>query len=131
VVAELGADVDPFVLHLFAALAEKERACCAAAVPRGFCNQRKSVHATGVSISAWGIVVCISVSRSPAQHLEIARWRFEKNAVERLGVQLKRRGLIVGRNYRPLAIACGRNDIALGAHNTRNRRSRTIASSDL
>ena len=26
VVAELGPDVDPFVLHLFAALAEKERA---------------------------------------------------------------------------------------------------------
>ena len=26
VVAELGADVDPFILHLFAALAEKERA---------------------------------------------------------------------------------------------------------
>jgi DNA invertase Pin-like site-specific DNA recombinase len=25
VVAELGADVDPFILHLFAALAEKER----------------------------------------------------------------------------------------------------------
>ena len=25
-VAELGADVDPFILHLFAALAEKERA---------------------------------------------------------------------------------------------------------
>jgi DNA invertase Pin-like site-specific DNA recombinase len=25
-VAELGADIDPFVLHLFAALAEKERA---------------------------------------------------------------------------------------------------------
>ena len=28
-VAELGADVDPFVLHLFAALAEKERAMIA------------------------------------------------------------------------------------------------------
>ena len=26
VVAELGSDVDPFILHLFAALAEKERA---------------------------------------------------------------------------------------------------------
>ena len=26
VVADLGADVDPFILHLFAALAEKERA---------------------------------------------------------------------------------------------------------
>jgi DNA invertase Pin-like site-specific DNA recombinase len=26
VVTELGADVDPFVLHLFAALAQKERA---------------------------------------------------------------------------------------------------------
>jgi hypothetical protein len=25
IVAELGADVDPFILHLFAALAEKER----------------------------------------------------------------------------------------------------------
>jgi hypothetical protein len=25
VVAELGADVDPFILHLFAALAQKER----------------------------------------------------------------------------------------------------------
>ena len=30
VVAELGADVDPFILHLFAALAEKERAMLAA-----------------------------------------------------------------------------------------------------
>ena len=30
VVAELGADVDPFILHLFAALAEKERAMIAA-----------------------------------------------------------------------------------------------------
>src|SRR6201746_2672372 len=30
VVAELGADVDPFVLHLFAALAEKERSLTAA-----------------------------------------------------------------------------------------------------
>jgi DNA invertase Pin-like site-specific DNA recombinase len=26
IVAELGADVDPFMIHLFAALAEKERA---------------------------------------------------------------------------------------------------------
>jgi DNA invertase Pin-like site-specific DNA recombinase len=30
VVAELGADVDPFILHLFAALAEKERALISA-----------------------------------------------------------------------------------------------------
>jgi DNA invertase Pin-like site-specific DNA recombinase len=29
VVAELGADVDPFILHLFAALGEKERAMIA------------------------------------------------------------------------------------------------------
>ena len=33
IVAELGADVDPFILHLFAALAEKERAV---ATPRAF-----------------------------------------------------------------------------------------------
>ena len=30
VVAELGSDVDPFILHLFAALAEKERAMISA-----------------------------------------------------------------------------------------------------
>src|ERR1700691_5183966 len=30
VVAELGSDVDPFILHLFAALAEKERALISA-----------------------------------------------------------------------------------------------------
>jgi DNA invertase Pin-like site-specific DNA recombinase len=30
VVAELGADVDPFILHLFAALAQKERAMISA-----------------------------------------------------------------------------------------------------
>jgi len=30
VVAELGPDIDPFVLHLFAALAEKERALISA-----------------------------------------------------------------------------------------------------
>jgi DNA invertase Pin-like site-specific DNA recombinase len=29
VVAELGSDVDPFILHLFAALAEKERSMIA------------------------------------------------------------------------------------------------------
>jgi DNA invertase Pin-like site-specific DNA recombinase len=29
IVAELGPDVDPFILHLFAALAEKERAMIA------------------------------------------------------------------------------------------------------
>jgi DNA invertase Pin-like site-specific DNA recombinase len=29
IIAELGADVDPFILHLFAALAEKERAMIA------------------------------------------------------------------------------------------------------
>jgi hypothetical protein len=34
-VAELGADVDPFVLHLFAALAEKERAMIAERGVRG------------------------------------------------------------------------------------------------
>ena len=27
IVAELGADVDPFMLHIYAALAEKERRC--------------------------------------------------------------------------------------------------------
>ena len=43
-VAELGADVDPFILHLFAALAEKERAMIGA----------RTKAALGSSQGAWG-----------------------------------------------------------------------------
>ena len=50
VVAELGADVDPFILHLFAALAEKEcmmishrtKVALAAAKERGVALTRRS-----------------------------------------------------------------------------------------
>ena len=44
VVAELGADVDPFILHLFAALAEKERAM----MPRALGRRFKRAKARGV-----------------------------------------------------------------------------------
>jgi DNA invertase Pin-like site-specific DNA recombinase len=46
VVAELGADVDPFVLHLYAALAEKERALIA--------GRTKAALAAGTSALRWG-----------------------------------------------------------------------------
>lgn len=40
VVAELGADVDPFVLHLFAALAEKERSLIASRIRQALAAAR-------------------------------------------------------------------------------------------
>src|SRR6185295_13263553 len=46
VVAELGADVDPFVLHLFAALAEKERSLISARTTAAL----KAAKARGVTL---------------------------------------------------------------------------------
>jgi DNA invertase Pin-like site-specific DNA recombinase len=48
VVAELGADVDPFILHLFAALAEKERAMIATRTRDALARAK----ARGVKLSA-------------------------------------------------------------------------------
>jgi DNA invertase Pin-like site-specific DNA recombinase len=45
-VADLGPDVDPFILHLFAALAQKERALI-------------SKRTTGASAKARGVTLCL------------------------------------------------------------------------
>jgi hypothetical protein len=42
-VAELGADVDPFILHLFAALAEKERAMISTRTSAALAAARRAV----------------------------------------------------------------------------------------
>ena len=49
VVTELGADVDPFVLHLFAALAQKERALISKRTKEGLA----SVKRRGVALGGW------------------------------------------------------------------------------
>ena len=46
IVAELGSDVDPFVLHLFAALAQKERALISARTKEGTQSSAKSSGAS-------------------------------------------------------------------------------------
>jgi DNA invertase Pin-like site-specific DNA recombinase len=49
VVAELGRDVDPFVLHLFAALAQKERALISTRTKEGL----KAAKARGARLGGW------------------------------------------------------------------------------
>jgi len=49
IVAELGADVDPFVLHLFAALAQKERALISQRTKAGLAAAKRR----GVKLGGW------------------------------------------------------------------------------
>jgi DNA invertase Pin-like site-specific DNA recombinase len=49
IVTELGADVDPFVLHLFAALAQKERALISQRTKQGLAAAKKR----GVKLGGW------------------------------------------------------------------------------
>jgi DNA invertase Pin-like site-specific DNA recombinase len=49
VVTELGADVDPFVLHLFAALAQKERALISQRTKAGLAAAKRR----GVKLGGW------------------------------------------------------------------------------
>jgi DNA invertase Pin-like site-specific DNA recombinase len=52
-VAELGPDVDPFVLHLFAALAEKERALISTRTRQPLKPQKHAVWSWEVLSSTW------------------------------------------------------------------------------
>ena len=49
IVAELGSDVDPFVLHLFAALAQKERLLISSRTREGL----KAARARGQTLGGW------------------------------------------------------------------------------
>ncbi len=49
IVTELGADVDPFVLHLFAALAQKERALISQRTKQGL----QAAKRRGVKLGGW------------------------------------------------------------------------------
>jgi DNA invertase Pin-like site-specific DNA recombinase len=78
VVAELGADVDPFVLHLFAALAEKERSLISsrtrqalvAAKARGVVLGSPKLHLARVSAS---VAVKAEADRHAANVLPIIK----------------------------------------------------------
>ena len=49
IVTELGSDVDPFVLHLFAALAQKERSLISARTKEGL----RAAKARGARLGGW------------------------------------------------------------------------------
>jgi hypothetical protein len=58
IVAELGSDVDPFVLHLFAALAQKERLLISSRTREGLKAARARVLAYDASVSGPMIICC-------------------------------------------------------------------------
>jgi DNA invertase Pin-like site-specific DNA recombinase len=64
VVAELGADVDPFILHLFVALAEKERSLI---------STRTKVALEAAK--ARGVKATRSLPRRATLHIRLLRWR--------------------------------------------------------
>ena len=91
IVTELGADTDPFILHLFAALAQKERALISQRTKEGL----KAAKARGVKLGGWN--VGSERSRREAQELadrmkpvmeELAALSAHKAAAE-----LNRRGI--------------------------------------
>ena len=77
IVADLGADTDPFLLHLYAALAEKERALItartkatlAAAKPRVAMTGKRNIPRSSVSATRTALLICASM----AERLERTR----------------------------------------------------------
>jgi DNA invertase Pin-like site-specific DNA recombinase len=104
VVAELGADVDPFVLHLFAALAEKERSlisartrqALAAAKARGVTLGSPKLHQARESAVA---AVKAEADRHAANILPIIReaQRAGANSLRAIAAALNARGIATAR----------------------------------
>jgi DNA invertase Pin-like site-specific DNA recombinase len=68
-VAELGSDVDPFILHLFAALAEKERAMIAARTRDGLAAAKaRGVKLGGPNLEEARAVAAATVRDNAARH---------------------------------------------------------------
>jgi DNA invertase Pin-like site-specific DNA recombinase len=68
-VAELGADVDPFVLHLYAALAEKERALISERTKRALAAAKaRGVNLGGPNLSEAREVAQASIKANADQH---------------------------------------------------------------
>jgi DNA invertase Pin-like site-specific DNA recombinase len=104
VVAELGADVDPFVLHLFAALAEKERAlistrtrqALAAAKARGVTLGSPKLHLARESAVA---ALKADANRHAANILPVIReaQRAGANTLRAVAAALNARGIATAR----------------------------------
>jgi len=113
VVAELGADVDPFVLHLFAALAEKERSlissrtrqALAAAKARGVVLGSPKLHMARESAVA---AVKAEADRHAANILPVIReaQRAGANTLRAVAAALNARGIATARGgaWHPMSV---------------------------
>lgn len=57
IVAELGADVDPFMLHIYAAVAEKERQIIRGRIKAALASINRNIQASGSHVSKAGNVI--------------------------------------------------------------------------
>lgn len=90
IVAELGNDVDPFILHLFAALAEKERAL----ISRRTKDALAAAKARGVQLGNPELAAANrAVARERAEALRPVLMELRDLSANAAGVELNRRGV--------------------------------------
>src|SRR5262249_18365927 len=90
VVAELGNDVDPFILHLFAALAEKERAL----ISRRTKDALAAAKARGVQLGNRELAAANrAAARERAEALRPTLMELRDLSANAVAIELNRRGL--------------------------------------
>lgn len=91
VVTELGADVDPFVLHLFAALAQKERALISQRTKDGLAQAK----ARGVKLGGWtrGSEQSKQKADALAERMRPAMAEFAHLSANAAAAELNKRGI--------------------------------------
>ena len=91
IVTELGADTDPFILHLFAALAQKERALISQRTREGL----RVAKARGVKLGGWnaGSERSQREARELAEKMKPVMAELAELSAQKAAAELNRRGI--------------------------------------